>query len=424
MNTIEIINKKRLENVLSYDEIKYMVNGYVDGSIKDYQMSSFLMSICINGMNIEEVSNLTDIMIKSGEQLDFSEIGTNIVDKHSTGGVGDKTTLVLSPIVAACGVDVAKMSGRGLGFTGGTIDKLESIKGFRTSLTTEEFINQVKNIHLAIVAGNKDLVIADKKIYALRDVTGTVESIPLIASSIMSKKIAAGTKKIVIDVKVGNGALMKNIDDARILAKTMIEIGRNHGVNVRCILTRMGEPLGYSIGNGLEVKEAIDSLNGNYAPDFYELIVELATNMVSMGLDINYEDAQLKVTDVIKNNLGYEYFKKMVECQGGDLTEIAISPKKMVIKSNVSGYIHNIDAYKLANVSLMLGSGRVELTDQIDHSVGIWLNKKTGDFVNVGDDLVTVYYNKKDVSFNEIISAFEIKPQEKIRESIILEVIS
>lgn len=424
MNVIEIINKKRLGNVLSSDEVAYMVNGYVDGSIKDYQMSSFLMSICINGMNIEEVSALTDVMIKSGERLDFSYLGDNVVDKHSTGGVGDKTTLVLSPIVAACGVNVAKMSGRGLGFTGGTIDKLESIKGFKTSLTNEEFTKQVKDIHLAVVSGGKDLVIADKKIYALRDVTGTVESIPLIASSIMSKKIAAGTKKIVIDVKVGKGALMKTIEDARVLANTMIEIGRNHGVLVRCVLTRMDEPLGFAIGNGLEVKEAIDSLNGKFSNDFYELILVLATHMVSMGLDIDISLAKEKVLNVIENNLGYDYFKRMVEYQGGDISNISISLNKLDIKSKSSGYIHNIDAYRLANVSLSLGSGRCELTDKIDHSVGIWLNKKTGDYVNQGDSLATIYYNKKDVLIDEVISSFDIKEEVKEKDSIVLEVIS
>lgn len=424
MNIIEIINKKRLGEVLTNEEIAYMVNGYVDGSIKDYQMSSFLMSICINGMNLEEVSCLTDVMIKSGEQLDFSYLGDNVVDKHSTGGVGDKTTLVLSPIVAACGINVAKMSGRGLGFTGGTIDKLESIEGFRTSVSTSEFMEQVKNIHLAVVAGNSNLVIADKKMYALRDVTGTVESIPLIASSIMSKKIAAGTKKIVIDVKVGKGALMKNIDDARVLAKTMIEIGKRHGVEVRCVLTRMGEPLGYAIGNGIEVMESIDALNGKYSSDFYELIVTLASHMVSMGLNIDINSAREKVLNVIKNNLGYDYFLNMVKAQCGDISKIAVSPNKLFVKSNVSGYIHNIDAYKLANVSLELGSGRKELTDEIDHSVGVWLNKKTGDFVNVGDTLATIFYNKVNVPVDDVISSFKIDESVYEKESIILEVIS
>lgn len=423
MNAIDIINLKRTGKVLTKENIEYMIMGYVNGTIPDYQMSAFLMAICINGMNEEEILGMTDIMIKSGETLDFSYLGSNVVDKHSTGGVGDKTTLVLAPLVASTGVNVAKMSGRGLGFTGGTIDKLEAIENFRTNLTKEELMKQVEDIHVAVVSGNNNLVPADKKIYALRDVTGTVESIPLIAASIMSKKIAAGTKKIVIDVKVGNGALMKTKEDAIELANTMIAIGKQYGVKVVCVLSKMSEPLGYAIGNGLEVKETIDSLKGTYANDFLELISTLGSYMVSLGLEISLEDAKRIFKDAINENKGYCVFENMVNSQGGNINNIKISNKTIEVKSKTQGFIHSIDAYKLANLSLCLGAGRENLTDIIDHGVGIWLNKKTGDFVNVGDTLATIYIGNKTIDLNELLNSFEIKYELKEKESIILDVI-
>lgn len=395
MNVVDIINKKRRNEVLEKEEIEYMINGYVKEDIPDYQMSSFLMAICLNGMNEEEIFSMTDMMINSGEKLDFSSLGEKIVDKHSTGGVGDKTTLILAPLVASCGVTVAKMSGRGLGFTGGTIDKLESIQGFKTNLSNEEFMDQVRDIRLAVISGNHNLVPADKKIYALRDVTGTVESIPLIASSIMSKKIAAGTKKIVIDVKVGNGALMKNIHDARCLAETMIAIGKRYQVEVVCVLSKMDEPLGFAIGNGLEVKETLEALNGNFSPDLYELVKTLGSHMVSLGLSIPLSEANEIMEESMKEKKGYDYFKTMVERQHGDLTQLSLSNQTLEVKSHVEGFIHHIDAYHLANISLHLGAGRESLNDTIDHGVGIWLNKKTGDFVSVGDTLLTIYFGKK-----------------------------
>lgn len=423
MNAIDIINLKRTKKVLTKENLEYMIMGYVNGEIPDYQMSSFLMAICINGMTMDEIFDMTDIMIKSGDILDFSYLGNNVVDKHSTGGVGDKTTLVLAPLVASLGVNVAKMSGRGLGFTGGTIDKLESIEGFRTVLTKEELMDQVEKIHVAVVSGNSNLVPADKKIYALRDVTGTVESIPLIASSIMSKKIAAGTKKIVIDVKVGVGALMKTESDARELARTMIEIGKKYDVKVICVLSKMDEPLGYAIGNGLEVKETIESLKGNYSSDFLELIKTLACYMTSLGLEISTKEAENMVDSAIKENKGYLVFENMVRSQSGDINNIKVSNKKLEIKSNKNGYIHNIDAYKLADLSLKLGAGRENLTDIINHGVGIWLNKKTGDFVNKDDVLATIYVGDKTIDLNEVLNSFDIKEEEKKKESIIIDVI-
>lgn len=423
MNVVEIINKKRRKEILTDEEIAFMVKNYVDGMIPDYQMSSFLMTICMAGMKQSEIFSLTDCMIKSGEVLDFSCLGENVVDKHSTGGVGDKTTLVLAPIVASLGVDVAKMSGRGLGFTGGTIDKLESMNGFRTSLTKEEFIEQVKDIHLAICSGTSSLVPADKKIYALRDVTGTVESIPLIASSIMSKKIAAGTKKIVIDVKVGKGALMKNESDARKLARTMIAIGKNYGVKVVCVLTRMDAPLGYSIGNGIEVKETVNFLKGQYASDLYELVITLGSYMVSLGKNVSFEKAKEMVEKAIAEKKGYPYFLKMAERQQGDLRHVFISSRVIEIESEKSGYVHDIDAYKLANLSQALGSGRQDLNDKIDLGVGIWIHKKPGDFVKKGESLVSIYQGKKAINFKDVEACFTIKRGKVEKQSIIIDVI-
>lgn len=423
MDTITIICKKKNREVLTRDEIAYMVNGYVDGSIPDYQMSSFLMAICMAGMNSQEILDLTDVMIKSGEQLDLSFLGDAVVDKHSTGGVGDKTTLILAPLVASLGLTVAKMSGRGLGLTGGTIDKLESIQGFETSLSNEEFLKELQDIHLAVVSGNANLVPADKKIYALRDVTGTVESIPLIASSIMSKKIAAGTKKVVIDLKVGNGALMKTEEDAKRLAETMIAIGKAYHVKVVCVLSRMDEPLGYAIGNGLEVKETVEALQGNYAPDVLELIQVLASYMVSLGLEISYSEAFLKVESALREKTGYSYFEAMVKRQKGDINRVALSKQMIEIKSKKRGFIHHIDAYRLAEISQDLGSGRKELTDTIDHGVGLWLHKKSGDYVEVGDTLLTMYVGTKEVDCEKVLDAYQIMEEPFTRKSIIIDVV-
>ena len=291
MNIIDIINKKRMNGELSLDELKFVVNGFLDGTVLDCQMSSLLMAIVLNGMTEEETFNLTDVMLESGHVIDLSNIDGIKVDKHSTGGVGDKTSLILVPLVASCGVKVAKMSGRSLGHTGGTIDKLESIDGFNVNLTNEQFINQVNNVGCALVSQTKELVPADKKIYALRDLTGTVESIPLIASSIMSKKLASGVDKIVIDVKVGNAAFMKNLESARKLANLMVKIGKNKGRDTICVLTNMDEPLGNNIGNALEVRESIEVLKGNGPSDLKEIILTLSSLMVSLGKNIDMDSA-------------------------------------------------------------------------------------------------------------------------------------
>lgn len=423
MNIIEIINKKRNNKELTKEEIEYSIRGYLDNSIKDYQMSSLLMAICINGMTDEETVNLTDVMLNSGEKLDLSKISGIIVDKHSTGGVGDKVTLVLAPILASLGIKIAKMSGRGLGHTGGTIDKLESIKGFNTAITNDEFIKQVNDINIAIVSQTGNLVPADKKIYALRDVTGTVESIPLIASSIMSKKLASGADIIVIDVKVGNGALMKDLENAKKLASTMCMIGKRYHKVVICILTNMSEPLGYAIGNSLEVIESINTLKGNGPKDLLEIVMTICTMIISPIKKISVEEARTLIFNVINNGSAYKKFVEFVNHQGGDINSIKVSDKCYSIRSNKEGYINKIDAYQLGNIARTIGAGRLELTDKIDYEVGLVLNKKIGDYVNINDELLKIYLHEKNADINEILDCFKIEEKLEEIEPLIYEII-
>lgn len=393
---LDIINKKRLGKELSYKELNFIFNGYLNGDVADYQMSALLMAICINGMSDEETFALTKIFIDSGDVLDFSDLDGIKVDKHSTGGIGDKTTLVIVPIVSACGCPVVKMSGRGLGYTGGTIDKLESIPGFRIDLSDEEIIKQVHDIGLVVTGQTGDLVPMDKVIYALRDVTSTVSSIPLIASSIMSKKIAGGADKIVIDIKVGSGALISTKEDAKKLSDLMIRIGKFYNREVRTFISDMNAPLGKCIGNSLEVLEAIDVLSGKISDGkFYDLCILLASNMVSMSLNISVEDAEKMVLDVLKSKKAYEKFNEMVKYQKGDISKIKVSDKTYAIKSPIKGEIKKIDALSLGKLSLALGAGKETIKDKIDYSVGIKLNKVIGDKVKKGDVLATIYYNKK-----------------------------
>ena len=319
---LDIIDKKRLGESLTKEEIEYVVKEYTNGNIPDYQMSALLMAICLNGMNEEETINLTDSFINSGEVIDTSNIKGVIVDKHSTGGVGDKTTLVLAPLLATLGYKVLKMSGRGLGFTGGTIDKLEAIQGYQVEEPFEKVEEEINSIGLAVISQTKNLVPADKKIYALRDVTSTVSSIPLIASSIMSKKIASGASTIVIDVKVGNGALLKNIEDARTLAKLMIKIGHSYQRKIICVLTNMDEPLGLAIGNSNEVLEAIDALNGKGPKDLMDLVKVLVSEILMANENISIEDAYAKIDEKINNKEAYNKFLEMVKYQGGDINSI------------------------------------------------------------------------------------------------------
>ena len=415
MTIIDIIEKKKNKKELTHEEISFVIKGMLDKSIEDYQISSLLMAIVLNGMNLDETTYLTEEMLNSGEKIDLSSIDGIIVDKHSTGGVGDKVTLILGPLLASLGIKIAKMSGRGLGHTGGTIDKLEAIPGYKVELSRDEFIKQVNDIGISIISQSGNICPADKKLYALRDVTGTVDSIPLIASSIMSKKIASGADIIFIDVKVGNGALMKTLDSAKELARTMIEIGKKFDKTVICILTDMNEPLGYAIGNSLEVKEAMDSLKGYGPSDVLELIVSIASLVLQKTENISDEEARNLCMKKITSGEAYKKFEELVEYQHGNLKEMKISKKIFSVKADKEGYITKIDALGLGEIARIIGAGRLTKEDVIDPSVGLVLSKKRGDYVNVGDELVKVYLNKLDIKLIEILDCFEIsdnKPED------------
>ena len=403
---VEIINKKRLSQELTKEELEFFFNGYLKKDITDYQMSALLMAICINGMTDREIFDLTKIFIDSGEVLDFSNIKGIKVDKHSTGGVGDKTTLVIAPIVASLGVPVIKMSGRGLGFTGGTIDKLESIPGFRTDLSDQEIEEQVNDIGMVVTGQTSNLVPMDKLIYALRDVTATVESVPLVATSIMSKKIASGADKILIDIKLGKGALIKTKTWAKKLSSVMIKIGKFYGKEVRTIITDMNNPLGDSIGNSIEVEEAIDILNGKKGK-LTDLCIELASQMVSMGKEIEIEEAEKQVIETINNKNAYKKFLEFVKYQKGDINKLKISDNSIEIKSVKDGIIEKIDALEIGKLSVKLGAGRENKEDIINPTVGIKLNKLVGDKVKKGDTLCTLFVEEKE-NYDYICKYFEI----------------
>ena len=409
MNVIDIINKKRLGRSLSYDELSFFFNGYLNNEIKDYQMSSLLMAICIRGMSDEEIFALTKIFIESGDVLGFSDISGIKVDKHSTGGIGDKTTLVIGPIVASLGVPVVKMSGRGLGYTGGTIDKLESIPNFRVNLTTEEIIEQVKSIGLVITGQTADLAPMDKVIYALRDVTGTVSSIPLIASSIMSKKIAGGADKILIDIKVGKGALLKTKKDAYKLSQLVIKIGKFYNREVRTIISDMDIPLGHAVGNSLEVIEAMNILCGKETKsNLVELCIQLASEMVSMGKEISIEEATKLVKKSIKNRSAYNKFLEMIKMQGGNISDIKVNKNVKKIRSTKSGVIVDINALEVGKLAINLGTGRMRKEDDIDYGAGIYLEKLVGQRIRKGAVLMKIY---SDINIDEknIENIFTIK---------------
>jgi pyrimidine-nucleoside phosphorylase len=422
----DILDKKRNNESLTKEEIDFVVTNYTNGIIPDYQMSALLMAICINGMNEEEITNLTISMTNSGSKIDLSEL-SNTVDKHSTGGIGDKTTLIIAPIVASLGCNVAKMSGRGLGFTGGTIDKLESIPGFKTKLTKEEFINQVKNIHISVIGQSENIAPADKKIYALRDVTSTVESVPLIASSIMSKKIASGAKNLVLDVKVGTGAFMKNVSKAKELATTMVKIGKNCGINVVAVLTNMDEPLGNKIGNLLEIEEAIDVLNNKGPSDLKEVCETLAATMNSITNNTPYNESLKQVKEVLLNGNAYNKFKEFIEYQKGNLNNLNNTPKySYEIHSIKEGYITKMNSENIGKISVSLGSGRVNLNDEIDYTAGIVLNKKINDYVEKNSVIATLY-TSKEIDFKsleqEYLNSIEFSDT-KTEIKLILDIIS
>ncbi len=419
MNIVEIILKKRHRETLTREEIRYAVLGYVDGRVADYQMSALLMAIVFNGMTDAEIAELTAAMIESGETVDLHGIQGIKVDKHSTGGVGDKTSLVLGPMVAACGAKVAKMSGRGLGHTGGTLDKLESIPGMRIVLTDEEFVNQVNRFGLAIMGQSKNLVPADKLMYALRDVTGTVDSIPLIASSIMSKKIATGADAILLDVKYGSGAFFKTPEDSKRLAETMIAIGKNLGRDTRALLTNMNQPLGRAIGNILEVKEAIATLRGQGPTDLVELCVEAGSEMLLQAHVVtSKEDARQRLLHSIQDGSAFEKLVSMVQQQGGDASFIRHPENFPVarfhheLRATTAGYIHHIDALTLGEGAMLLGAGRAKKDDVIDYTAGILVHHKIGDRVQPGELLMDVYTNKEAIDgvLNDLLKAVQIQP--------------
>lgn len=399
MRMFDIIEKKKNKQELTKEEIKFVVENYTNGNVPDYQMSALLMAICINGMNDNEINYLTYYMLNSGDRIDLSMFN-NTVDKHSTGGVGDKTTLIVTPIVASLGDKVAKMSGRGLGFTGGTVDKLESIKGYNISLTKDEFINQVRDINIALIGQSSSIALADKKIYALRDVTATVSSIPLIASSIMSKKIASGAKNLVLDVKVGKGAFMKDIESAKKLATQMVKIGMSFNINTVALLTNMDIPLGNNIGNILEVKEAIDVLNNKGPSDLREVSIYIATLMHSITNNISFNESYKMVINSINNGKAYAKFKELVSRQGGVL-EFDNPTYEYKIYSKKEGYINSMDTERIGKISVSLGAGRLTKEDQIDYTAGIVINKKINDYVKVGD-LIATFYSSKISDFKDL----------------------
>lgn len=432
MRMYDIIHKKRDGNALSEQEIRYFVNGYTNGDIPDYQVSALLMAIYFNGMNDFETAVLTDSMTKSGKTIDLSRFGTLSADKHSTGGVGDKTTLIVAPIVASLGGMVAKMSGRGLGHTGGTVDKLEAIKGFKTSLSTEEFMNIAESVGVVVAGQTENLAPADKKLYALRDVTATVESVPLIASSVMSKKLASGAQNIVLDVKCGSGAFMKTPADAAKLAKKMVEIGAYRGRQVRAIVTNMDKPLGNAIGNALEVKEAVGVLRGEIKGELREICISLSANMLSLCLQKDIRDCEKACENAIDSGEAFAKFKDWISAQGGDLEVIEntdllpASEFTVPVISRESGYIQSINAEQAGLCSVILGAGRANKNDSIDMSAGIVMQKTVGDYIGKGEAIAFLHTNRHEVidyASRLFIDAIKIGGEKPPAEPLIYEII-
>jgi pyrimidine-nucleoside phosphorylase len=402
MRMVDLIEKKRDGGTLSKEEIGFITQGYVLGNIPDYQMAAWAMAVFFRGMSLDETAELTLAMAQSGDQLDLSSLGRRFVDKHSTGGVGDKTSLLLGPMVAACGVPVAKMSGRGLGHTGGTIDKLSSVPGFRVELTQEEFLAQVKKIGLSVIAQTGNLVPADKKLYALRDVTATVNSIPLIASSIMGKKIAAGAQGIVLDVKYGSGAFMKTVEEAKVLARTMVNIGKELSRQTIAVLSNMNQPLGRAVGNSLEILEVVDALQGKGPSDLMEVSLELGAWMLVAGeVASNVETGKEYLRQSIKNGAAWDKFLTFITEQGGDAQAVAerrlkVAPWNLPILANESGYVQPFDAYQIGVLAMSLGAGRITKESTIDLGAGVILGKKAGEWVEAGEPLLHLYSSDKE----------------------------
>jgi pyrimidine-nucleoside phosphorylase len=402
MRAVDIIIKKRYQQELTREEIEFFVHGFCRGDIPDYQAAAWAMAVVLNGMSLREISDLTLAMAYSGETIDLSSVVSWAVDKHSTGGVGDKTTLVVEPIVAACGLPVAKMSGRGLGFTGGTLDKLESIPGFRVDLTTEEFLEQLRRIGLVLSGQTADLAPADGKLYALRDVTGTVQSIPLIASSVMSKKIAAGAQAIVLDVKLGKGAFMPDLPSARLLAETMVLIAKQTGREAVALLSDMDQPLGRAVGNANEVREAVETLRCGGPDDFRSHCLEIARHMLVIGkLARNEQQGRQMAEQALSDGKALACFRELVGAQGGDVSyidDLDKLPQASIqedILAEMTGYLSQVDARLVGEASVMLGAGRAKKGDPVDHAVGIMVHRKVGDYVERGQPLFTLYANQK-----------------------------
>lgn len=431
MRAVDLIQKKKEGKTHTQEEIKFLVENYVNGQIEDYQMSAWLMAVCFKGLSDEETAYLTQAFVESGDILDFSQISNHVADKHSTGGVGDKVTLVLIPILAELGVYTAKLSGRGLGFTGGTIDKLEAIPNFKTELTNEEFFNQIKNIKVAISSQSPNLTPADGKIYALRDVSATVDNKSLICASVVSKKIASGANSIVLDVKYGSGAFLKTKKEAKELGDLMIKTGKLLNRNIDVVISSMEQPLGYTIGNSLEVIEALEFLKGNYKEDLYEITLELAyKTLLNCKKVKNKKEAKKLFDEVIENKKALEKFREIISWQGGnpqsvdDYNLFNVGCNKVEIKAKNKGYIKELIALEVAHAAKLLGAGRDKKSDLIDFGAGIVLNKKTGDKVENNETIMELYYN--DVSENKLkdaiiiaqnsfkISKFKVKKQKLI----------
>lgn len=432
MRVVDIIEKKKHGKQLSSDEIDFVVQGYTNNQIPDYQMSALLMAIYFKGMNSEETANLTLSFVNSGDKVDLSAINGIKVDKHSTGGVGDKISLIVVPLVASVGIPVAKMSGRGLGHTGGTIDKLESIPGFMVELSNEQFINNVNQYKMAVVGQSANLTPADKKIYALRDVTSTVDSIPLIASSIMGKKIASGADAIVLDVKLGSGAFMKSIDEARDLARTMVDIGKSLNRNTIAVITNMNQPLGYEIGNANEIKEAIEVLKGNGAEDETTVALTIASYMCVLGGAFSdFDSAYEHLNDLIKSGKAIDKLKELIQIQGGnpdvvDNTDLLPTAKNHIeVKSIKMGYVGSFDTESIGITAMLLGAGRMTKDDLIDYSAGITLKKKIGDKVEIGETICILHTNKSEYkdAYERVINAFNIEAHKPEEEKYIYDII-
>ena len=425
MRAVDIIQKKRDGLELSSQEIEWLIEGYVAGTVPDYQMSAFAMAVYFKGMTTREISDLTMAMVETGQQFDLSAISGIKVDKHSTGGVGDKVTLILAPLVASFGVPVAKMSGRGLGHTGGTIDKLESVKGYQVERSQEDFIKQVQDIGVSVIGQSDQLVKADKLLYALRDVTATVDTIPLIASSVMSKKIAAGADSILLDVTVGEGAFMKNLEDARVLARTMVDLGKAVGRRTVAVITDMSQPLGTSIGNRLEILEALEILQGQGRDDVTEFICELAQIMLDLA---NVEKSVSEIREHLTNGVALKKFEEMIAAQGGDLGDLyrpSQAAYVVEVRAEQSGYITELPAMEFGLFAMRLGAGRAVKSDKLDYETGIVFEKKIGETVEIGEIVAKIYANEK-IS-QELVTEFQKNVKigsESVAVSEIIEVIA